>query len=116
MPECLDNTLKSIERIALNNSFDSWIMLNVYPQRATNPDDLHREMNSELHKLNTMHIKRVLEEYRPLFGLLGEPLLKDVIICLNVYPISLRLPINVTAVGFHLEKYQKMGILTILYI
>lgn len=65
-PECLDNTLKSVERIALNNNFDSWIMLNVYPQRATNPNNLHSAMNNELHKLNTMHIKKVLEEYRPI--------------------------------------------------
>jgi hypothetical protein len=64
-PECLDNTLKSVERIALHNNFDSWIILNVYPQRATNPDDLHSEMNHELHELNIMHIKKVLEEYRP---------------------------------------------------
>ena len=39
-PDDLDNTLKSAERIALFNGFDSFIMLNVYAQRATNPDDM----------------------------------------------------------------------------
>ena len=39
-PDDLDNTLKSVERIALNNGFDSFIMFNVYAQRATNPDDM----------------------------------------------------------------------------
>ena len=36
----LDNTLKSVERLANYNSFDSWIMMNIYPQRATKPDEM----------------------------------------------------------------------------
>ena len=36
-PDHLDNTLKSVERIALGNGYDSFIMFNVYPQRATRP-------------------------------------------------------------------------------
>ena len=39
-PDALDNTLKSVERIALGNGFDSFIMFNVYAQRATSPDDM----------------------------------------------------------------------------
>ena len=31
-PDALDNTLKSVERIALGNGFDSFIMFNVYAQ------------------------------------------------------------------------------------
>ena len=42
-PDALDNTLKSAERIALFNGFDSFIMLNVYAQRATNPDDMEKQ-------------------------------------------------------------------------
>ena len=34
-PGALDPTLKSVERLANANDFDSWIMFNVYPQRAT---------------------------------------------------------------------------------
>ena len=37
-PGALDPTLKSVERLANANGFDSWIMFNVYPQRATNPN------------------------------------------------------------------------------
>ena len=33
-PGALDPTLKSVERLAAANGFDSWIMFNVYPQRA----------------------------------------------------------------------------------
>ena len=39
-PDHLDNTLKSVERIAHGNGFDSFIMFNVYAQRATKPDDM----------------------------------------------------------------------------
>ena len=39
-PDDLDNTLKSVERVALHNGFDSFLMFNVYAQRATRPDDL----------------------------------------------------------------------------
>ena len=51
-PDDLDNTLKSVERVALHNGFDSFIMFNVYAQRATNPDDMERECNPVLHREN----------------------------------------------------------------
>ena len=34
-PDDLDNTLKSVQRIALGNGYDSFLMFNVYAQRAT---------------------------------------------------------------------------------
>ena len=51
-PGALDNTLKSVARIAAGNGFDSWIMFNVYAQRATRPDDMDRERNEHLHREN----------------------------------------------------------------
>lgn len=51
-PDNLDNTLKSAERIALHNGFDSFIMLNIYAQRATNPDDMEKNFNPFLHEEN----------------------------------------------------------------
>ena len=51
-PDALDNTLKSVERVALYNGYDSFIMFNVYAQRATNPDDMELTYNSELHQEN----------------------------------------------------------------
>ena len=41
-PGALDPTLKSVERLANANGFDSWIMFNVYPQRATDPNDMDK--------------------------------------------------------------------------
>ena len=51
-PDDLDNTLKSVSRIAAHNGFDSWIMFNVYAQRATDPADMDRELNMRLHREN----------------------------------------------------------------
>ena len=51
-PDNLDNTLKSVSRIADGNGYDSFIMFNVYAQRATSPDDMDRECNEAMHKEN----------------------------------------------------------------
>ena len=61
VPGALDNTLKSAERIALFNGFDSFIMFNVYAQRATVPDDMDREMNPMLHAENMKAFRYVLD-------------------------------------------------------
>ena len=62
-PNDLDNTLKSVERIALHNGFDSFIMFNVYAQRATRPDDMDKEMNRELHNENMKAFAYILSLY-----------------------------------------------------
>ena len=51
-PDDLDNTLKSVERVAHHNGYDSFIMFNVYAQRATNPDDMEPTCNPALHREN----------------------------------------------------------------
>ena len=61
-PDALDNTLKSVERIALGNGFDSFTMFNVYAQRATNPDDMERELNEHLHAENMKAFDYVLSQ------------------------------------------------------
>ena len=59
-PDDLDNTLKSVERIALGNGFDSFIMFNVYAQRATDPDAMECSCNHLLHKENLEAFRYVL--------------------------------------------------------
>ena len=51
-PNNLDPTLKSAQRIAAANGYDSFLMFNVYAQRATRPDDMERERNEWLHAEN----------------------------------------------------------------
>ena len=59
-PDALDNTLKSVERIAHGNGFDSFIMFNVYAQRATDPDAMEKECNALLHRENLEAFRYVL--------------------------------------------------------
>ena len=60
-PDDLDNTLKSVSRIAEGNGFDSWIMFNVYAQRATRPEDMDRELNQALHRANMAAFEYILQ-------------------------------------------------------
>ena len=59
-PGDLDNTLKSVERIALGNGYDSFIMFNVYAQRATDPDAMEKTCNLSLHRENMDAFRYVL--------------------------------------------------------
>ena len=59
-PDDLDNTLKSVERIALGNGFDSFIMFNVYAQRATDPNAMEKQCNPLLHRENMEAFRYVL--------------------------------------------------------
>lgn len=65
-PDALDNTLKSVERIALGNGYDSFIMFNVYAQRATRPDDMEKACNPDLHREN-------MEAFRYVLSICPEP-------------------------------------------
>lgn len=60
-PDDLDNTLKSVSRIADGNEYDSWIMFNVYAQRATRPDDMDMELNIALHEENMRAFEYILK-------------------------------------------------------
>jgi len=59
-PDNLDNTLKSVERIARGNGFDSFIMFNVYAQRATDPDSMEKQCNTALHQENLKAFRYIL--------------------------------------------------------
>ena len=65
-PDALDNTLKSVERIALGNGCDSFLMFNVYAQRATSPDDMEKVYNPALHREN-------LEAFRYILSISDKP-------------------------------------------
>ena len=63
VPDRLDNTLKSAERISLYNGYDSFIMFNVYAQRATDPDDMEPELNQMMHQENLKAFSWLLSQY-----------------------------------------------------
>lgn len=60
-PDNLDPTLKSVSRIAAGNGFDSWMMFNVYAQRATRPGDMDVIRNELLHAENMKAFCALLE-------------------------------------------------------
>ena len=59
-PDALDPTLQSAQRIALSNGYDSFLMFNVYAQRATRPDDMERSCNPVLHAENRRAFRYLL--------------------------------------------------------
>ena len=59
-PDALDPTLQSVDRIARSNGYDSFLMFNVYAQRATRPDDMERVCNAALHTENRKAFRYLL--------------------------------------------------------
>ena len=70
-PDALDPTLQSVQRIALSNGYDSFIMFNVYAQRATRPNDMDAALNEHLHAENMAAFRYVLEASPPPPGGMG---------------------------------------------
>jgi hypothetical protein len=62
-PNNYDNTIRRLIGIVGNNvDYDSWIMLNIYPQRATDPRDLDRQRNDIIHNKNLEIIERYIND------------------------------------------------------
>ena len=59
-PNNLDPTLRKVKAIAINHGYANWNMINVYPQRATNPKNLHATCDLQLHAENLAEIKIIL--------------------------------------------------------
>ena len=62
-PNDLDPTVNRVKVISLKNDFDGWFMLNIYPQRATNPDEMDDLCHSKCHKKNIDFISTYLSKY-----------------------------------------------------
>lgn len=58
-----DPTILKIRKIASENNCDSWVMLNLYPQRATNPNDMHKKADNDLKIKNYEVIRSVFNIY-----------------------------------------------------
>jgi len=55
-----DRTMSRVMGFAERNGFDSFIMLNLYPQRTPRPAELHRTREETLHRRNLEEIKSAL--------------------------------------------------------
>ena len=58
-----DPTIDKIKRLSLKLDCDGWIMLNIYPQRSTNPNGMHQSLNNQIHERNLIEIQNVLSKY-----------------------------------------------------
>lgn len=56
-----DPTIRKIMGFAEKNAFDSFVMLNLYPQRATNPNDLDIKEDEVLTECNIKEIRNVIQ-------------------------------------------------------
>lgn len=62
-PDVLDNTILKVRKIAYNNNYSNWIMLNLYPQRATNPKQLDLLEHEYHSQANIAHIRDIILKY-----------------------------------------------------
>jgi hypothetical protein len=59
-----DRTISKVIEYARKNRFDGFIMLNLYPQRTTDPKELHESLKEKRHNSNVMAISIIIREYR----------------------------------------------------
>ena len=92
-----------------NNGHDSWIMMNRYPQRCTDPNGIHRDIDQKIHTENLKYIKHILFSHQTTiwaaWGTLIEkqPYLGD---CLqDIYKLSLEYDCRWISIG----KISKKG-------
>lgn len=57
-----DRTIKRVMRFAKDNGFDSFVMLNLYPQRATKPTDLDKQIDLQILNENIEEILNIISE------------------------------------------------------
>jgi len=55
-----DQTIRRVQGYSREHEFDGWLMLNLYPQRTTDPRGLHTEVDLALHAENMQKIEEVL--------------------------------------------------------
>ncbi|MBI9017831.1 MAG: DUF1643 domain-containing protein [Phycisphaerae bacterium] len=63
VPDDLDPTLKNVKKFSQIHGYDGWLMFNVYPQRSTDPNGMHDELDECEHKMNLKYIKQYLKKY-----------------------------------------------------
>jgi len=62
-PNSLDTTLRKVSIMAEQEGYDGWLMLNVYPQRDTYPENLDDVKNDEHVRRNNEEISKVLKQF-----------------------------------------------------
>lgn len=63
-PDKLDPTLAGVKRWSKRLGYDGWIMLNLYPQRSTDPNGMDKECNSALVLDNIIFSTHIAKQYK----------------------------------------------------
>jgi len=71
-PEKYDPTITRVSHIAKKNGFDSFLMLNIYPLRATNPDDLPDDLIGDEHKRNVQTFMDLIKDDSTVWAAWGD--------------------------------------------
>ncbi|MEM6264751.1 MAG: DUF1643 domain-containing protein [Bacteroidota bacterium] len=66
-PEKSDITFSKVQQFARNDGFDGVVMLNLYPQRSTLPEGLHKRGQSRLIQENAAKIKIACSAFDPIY-------------------------------------------------
>jgi len=71
-PEQYDPTITRVSHTAKKAGFDSFVMLNIYPLRATNPDDLPKVPDWKEHNINMDAILHVIKNGSTVWAAWGD--------------------------------------------
>jgi len=71
-PEKYDPTIGRVKRIAIKQGFDSFVMLNIYPLRATDPGDLPSEVNWNEHLINVDAVLHLIKDGSVIWAAWGD--------------------------------------------
>ena len=87
-----DSTMRTVKSAALKNGFLNVVMLNIYPERATDPKDLSKEINWIKHKKNLQTIISVVENGATVWAAWGNLISKRPYLrgCLNQIQCKLK--------------------------
>lgn len=62
-PQKWDSTINKVNKFANNNGFEGWIMVNLYPQRASKPNQLDLNPDENECQKNIDTIKEIINTY-----------------------------------------------------
>lgn len=62
-PLKLDPTLREVASMSIKLGYTGWIMLNIYPQRSTNPKGINPTINNTIHSNNLIEIEKIIKKY-----------------------------------------------------
>lgn len=65
-PNKLDPTLRQVRNRSIVMGYDGWVMFNIYPQRSTNPDGLHKKNDPSLCEENADKIVAFMGKHKRL--------------------------------------------------